>query len=791
MFFSFIKLQSTVLYIFLFIAITNVSNAQTQHPFFFYDTLDYHQFDALKKDIGDAQIVLLAEPDHFHGNIFTAKIEVMKMLHETMGFDMIIFESGFYGLNKAHEAIEKGENKKWAYTNCIFPIWHTQAEFHPFMDYVVNNYDSIKVMGMDNQISGFNIENAFREDFSPFFNSVTAYQDWYKYIEFISEYHFPEEEDLEGFLQKNKELKQRILASSVPQKKDLAQTVYFISETAKDYYYNKVNFKSMEEFKAKDSNIRDRLMAENTLYLMEKYPHKKMIVWGATGHLMNSIRGTNEGLDAFSPMGSYVKKKLKDQAYILGFTGKVKGDDELPTIENEFYATSRPFGFLPLSTSEVINSSMIGTVDKENIQDVATDWSKVVDGIFFVDAMRDGTAKLYNCGESVFNTEINIQNDTLQTTYSFELQKEEKVEIPSLFFKDNASFKKQKGVVYDNTTKAIIPYASVITTDSKRGTASNEKGQFVIAIPSKKDSIVISSIGYKTIKIAPSNNVVEIYLEQKVDEMTTLTISSEPITAKGILKKVIKAIPDNYNQEPHTKVFYNEFIYTPLGTKDQRFYKMDFEVYDKNGYKPEMMFPMRYTGFRKVLRASYCPLDAVQNDTVSYTVLDAENMNKFAFGNWLYGSDIVNVRNNNFLNRSKTSKYDFEFSDVIVKDGKEIYVLKFSTEETSFRSTVILEPKIFYGTLYIDAESYAILEAKYSVVHDVERLSHYWPYTKYPLKELSFSDQRVVYKKQADGFYYLSEFFAETNIPDKASYSHLILNEIKIGEREREEGLSN
>lgn len=786
--FSFLKLQSNILIIFLCITITNVSNAQTQYPFRFYDTLDYRQFDDLKTDIGDAQIVLLGEPDHFHGNIFTAKIEVMKMLHEKMGFNIIVFESGFYDLNKAHEAIQKGENKKWAYTNSIFQVWHTQAEFHPFMDYVVKNYDTIKVMGMDNQISSHNSASQFEKDFRPYFSTEKEYNDWFHYMAYITNFEFPKNLDLNTFLEKNKQLVEKIIASSSPQKKDLVQTLYCISESAKDYYYNNPGQKSREEFKAKDSNTRDRLMAENTLYLMEKYPNDKMIVWGATGHLMNSLRGVSEELDEFSPMGSYIKKELKDKAYILGFTGKVEGDEGLSTIENEFHATSHPFGFLPLSSSEVINSSLIGIEDNKNIIDIATDWSKVVDGFFFVDSMTVATNKTYDCGESNFNLEVTEEEGTINTTYSFALEGGEKVEIPSVYFKDNVSIKKQTGIVYDQHTKSIIPYASVITTDSKRGTATNEKGQFEIAIPSSQDSVVISSIGYETIKIAPSDSDVEIYLKQKVDEMTTLTISSEPLTAKGILKKVIKAIPDNYYQGAHTKTFYNEFIHSPLGSKEKRFYKMNFEVYDKNGYKSEMMFPVRYTGFKKVFDIEYCLLDSIHNDSVSFTQVKPTAKNSYSYGNWLYGYDIVNVRNNNFLNRSKSSKYKFEFSDVLIENGKEIYVLKFTTDETSFRSTVILEPKFFYGTLYIDSENYAILKAEYSVVHDVERFNKYYPYNKYPLHDFTFSNQTVTYTKQADGYYYISKVISESNIHDLASYNHITLQKVEKGEREREEG---
>ncbi|ANQ52643.1 hypothetical protein MY04_5311 [Flammeovirga sp. MY04] len=559
-------------------------------------------------------------------------------------------------------------------------------------------------------------------------------------------------------------------------------------ETAKDYYYNKPGQKTKEEFKAKDSNIRDRLMGENMLYLLNKYPNKKMIVWGATGHIMGRLEGYNEELDEFYPLGSYIKNELGDAAYVLAFTGKIKDVDRFETIEEEFYATGNKYGFYPLHTSEEISSTAISYDEPKDVKPLTADWSQAFDGMFFVDQLKLAKHKEYDCGESLLIKPVELQNDSLKTTYSFQLENTEEVVIPTIYLKDKKSIRNQIGIVYDEKTKKVLPSVSVVTTNSKRGTATDMNGKFDIAIPSPQDSIIISSIGYETIKIAPSDRDIEVFLHQKVDEMSTLTISSEPLTAKSILKKVIKSIPKNYYQGPFTKYFDNEFIHTYLKDGTTSFYKINFEVYDKNGYKSEMMFPIRYTGFRKVLEASSCPINSIENKPLILTKLDEKKMNLAQYGNYLIGYDIVNVRHNNFLNMSKFGKYDFEFSDVIFIDGKEVYVLKFYTEENSFRSTVILEPKTFYGTIYINADDHAITKVEYSVVHDVERLQHYYPFQKYPLEPLSFSNLSVTYKKNKDGFYYVNDIIAEANIPGRPTYSHLKVINIEIGERDREEG---
>ncbi|WP_044204439.1 hypothetical protein [Flammeovirga sp. OC4] len=114
------QLKATLTFCYLFLTTTLFS--QEKYNFQYFDSLDFQQFSVLKEAIGDARIVLLGEPDHNHGNIFFAKTEVMKMLHQEMGFEIVAFESGFYDLNKSHEAIAKGENIKFAYVNSIFTI---------------------------------------------------------------------------------------------------------------------------------------------------------------------------------------------------------------------------------------------------------------------------------------------------------------------------------------------------------------------------------------------------------------------------------------------------------------------------------------------------------------------------------------------------------------------------------------------------------------------------------------------------------------------------------------------
>ena len=67
---------------------------------------DFRDLEFLQAEIGPARVVMLGEPSHGEGNVFEAKIRLLRFLREQMGFTTVAFESGFYDLHKAQQALE-------------------------------------------------------------------------------------------------------------------------------------------------------------------------------------------------------------------------------------------------------------------------------------------------------------------------------------------------------------------------------------------------------------------------------------------------------------------------------------------------------------------------------------------------------------------------------------------------------------------------------------------------------------------------------------------------------------
>lgn len=95
-----------------------------------------------------------------------------------------------------------------------------------------------------------------------------------------------------------------------------------------------------------------------------------------------------------------------------------------------------------------------------------------------------------------------------------------------------------------------IENASVYIKSTAIGTVTNADGNFSLRVPKENvtDTLVVSSIGYSTFKIAiPEYNANEvIYLEQQVASLEEVMIESEPrpITGNAIVLKALKELPE-------------------------------------------------------------------------------------------------------------------------------------------------------------------------------------------------------------------------------------------------------
>src|SRR6185369_4170315 len=58
------------------------------------DDVDFKDLEPLRATLKSVRVVLLGEQSHGDGNTFLVKTRLIRFLHEQMGFDVLVFESG-------------------------------------------------------------------------------------------------------------------------------------------------------------------------------------------------------------------------------------------------------------------------------------------------------------------------------------------------------------------------------------------------------------------------------------------------------------------------------------------------------------------------------------------------------------------------------------------------------------------------------------------------------------------------------------------------------------------------
>lgn len=303
-----------------------VSNAQSFNPKILTlpENPNIDDLSFLKDELKNAQVVMLGENSHFDGNIFEIKTKVVKYLYQEMGFKTIAFESGVYDVWKAQIDIKNGYDTKKAFTKSLLSIWAKKNEFQSFIEFYDKNKANLKLVGFDNQITGEYGEKELVNDLYEYCknNKIKLQlksEDLSLLIESMSVSGIFDEGDISYNQYKSSLTGLLTSISSKPHKEEhlyWAQIIKGLLTLGEERYLNIQNLNSF--YHDLKDNIRDKQMADNLLAYIKYHPDEKIICWAANGHIVNDMSSVNAStLKEFVPMGSYIKKELKDKVYSL------------------------------------------------------------------------------------------------------------------------------------------------------------------------------------------------------------------------------------------------------------------------------------------------------------------------------------------------------------------------------------------------------------------------------------------------------------------------------------------
>jgi len=269
---------------------------------------------------------------------------------------------------------------------------------------------------------------------------------------------------------------------------------------------------------------------------------------------------------------------------------------------------------------------------------------------------------------------------------------------------DQSAFSEFNGSVIDTKTKKSLEFASISVNGTNIATITNLDGKFLLKVPASdlNKSVTISYLGYKNrvIRLQDFSENIVIKMEESYVNLPNVSlVSSDPVF---ILKKVLKNRDVNYtNKSLIMNAFYRESIkkrrkYASLSEAVIEIYKQPHHVVTKDQVK--LYKSRKSTDYRKidtlVIKLQGGPYNNINMDLIKNKDL-------------LFTEDFFDL-------------YNFTLDKTINLDNKPAFVINFVQKSS------IVEP-LFKGKLYIDANSYALTKAIFSLnLENLKKASKYF-----------------------------------------------------------------
>ena len=366
---------------------------------------NFYDLAPLRNAIGNSRVVMLGEQDHGDAPTFLAKTRIVKYLHEEMGFDVIAFESDFFGLNQKLLSINEIKDN-------IYPIWTKCSQTQDLFKYVdkqsLTNHELI-VTGFDCRHSMKYSKNNYVKDFDSllsktkisFYNSPNYNLFKILLIDVIeNEYQSKTDKNQQNFFLNSLDSIQFQLSQiQFSNRFFWLQEILNLKGHAKNAWENGMNMRNYNR------NIRDKQMGENLLWLiLKKYPNKKIIVWAHNIHIakdINQIKHNKKEKSNKITAGNIVYKKIGNQMYSLGFTsfnGKTRRvtSNQVPyripkpkknSFEKWIKESKLEYAFI--NFKDFSNKSIFFKMKGLGHYQKKANWMEIFDGIFYIEKMYE------------------------------------------------------------------------------------------------------------------------------------------------------------------------------------------------------------------------------------------------------------------------------------------------------------------------------------------------------------------------------------------------------------------
>jgi hypothetical protein len=258
---------------------------------------------------------------------------------------------------------------------------------------------------------------------------------------------------------------------------------------------------------------------------------------------------------------------------------------------------------------------------------------------------------------------------------------------------DSSSFKQFKGTILDSKTRNELIFASITVSGTSISTISNSEGKFSIKIPNEKQhlSLIVSFLGYKN-KVVPIGDLKPeknmLYLEPSDTILEEVVVKMTD--AKQIFLGVLKNRSQNYGDSPIQMTgFYRETI-----RKRRTYVSLSESILSiqKQAFSSDLQDEINLFKGRK--NADYTKLDTV-NFKLQGGPYSALYIDLIKYPRFIFSEDAFDI-------------YDFNIEDITQIDDNQVLVLAFKQKPS-------IESPLYYGKMFIDVKSLAIVSATFQL----------------------------------------------------------------------------
>lgn len=258
---------------------------------------------------------------------------------------------------------------------------------------------------------------------------------------------------------------------------------------------------------------------------------------------------------------------------------------------------------------------------------------------------------------------------------------------------DTITYIQYKGTVVETDTRKALGFATLTLEGANISTVANSDGEFLFKVPVGKSdgNVIVSFLAHKDkiVKLSslkPERNRIELDLLS----VTLTTISIHPKDPGSLMRAILNRRLENYNQDLNKMtVFYRETI-----KKNKTYVSLSEAVLDV--FKQPTLSA----------RGDMIELSKGRKNT-DYTRLDTVT---FKMQGGPYTSLLLDIVKNpeEIFTEDMVGNYQFTIENVSKIGDRLMYII-------DFQQFPHIEEPLYFGKLYVDTESLAILSATFSL----------------------------------------------------------------------------